>query len=109
MAQVRRPTEPEVRDGRNEARSEGGGGGLVAAWGGWGPRNLGVRRALGLGSAGGRVAERGHGPGELLEGRVHPLEAVAEGEQIRGNGAQVVALEKRVDVGGVEGSGRGVR
>ena len=63
-----------------------------------GPRNLRVRRPLGLGGANGGVAERRHGPGELLKGGVHPLEAVAEGEEVGGDRPKVVSLEEGVDL-----------
>jgi hypothetical protein len=48
---------------------------------------------LGCGGAGGGVAEDGHGAGKLLERGVHALKAVAKGEQIGGDRAEVVVLE----------------
>jgi hypothetical protein len=79
--------------------------GLVGAWSRRGSLDLGVRGTLSFGGAGGRVAQCRHGGGQLLEGRVHPLKAVAEGEQVGGDSAEVVLPEERVDLAGIEGVG----
>jgi hypothetical protein len=99
MAQVRRPTGLEVRASQPVAP-------LVGAWGRRGTLDLGVGGALGFGGAGGGVTECRHGGGELLERGVHPLEAVAEGEQVGGDGAEVGVLEERVNLAGIHGIGR---
>jgi hypothetical protein len=46
--------------------------------------------------------------GKALEGGVHPLEAVAQGKQVSGDGAEVVVLEEGVDLARVQRVGLGV-